>query len=244
MGHAGLERATQHRRVLALFGGLLACATLALGLPSGADAGVTWLESYNGHLSVTGSMQPNQTEIRIKPDKNGNLVVQIYDPQGIPDPLPLNCTRKDPNTVVCPYAEVTGVDYHGGTSEDSVIFDFGLLPFSASSVTTFATGFTATVDGGGGNDTETAIGPLGVTEIGGPGNDTQTGGAGNDVQIGGPGKDHQSGNAGNDALTGGGGNDKLKGGSGADKLNCGGGTDTGIGGTGKDKAKACESGKA
>jgi hypothetical protein len=244
MGHAGLERAIARGRVLALVAVLAAFLAIVLALPTGAGAEVTWLESYNGNLNVTGSMQPNQTEIRIKPDKNGNLVVQIYDPQGIPDPLPANCTRKDPNTVICPYAEVTGVDYHGGTSEDSVIFDFGLLPFSATSVTTFATGFTATVDGGAGNDSETAIGPLGVTEIGGPGNDTQTGGAGNDIQIGGPGNDHQSGQAGNDSMAGGAGNDKLKGGSGRDKLNCGGGTDTGIGGSGKDKSKGCESGKA
>jgi hypothetical protein len=233
---------------MALFAALVAGGAFVLALPSGAGALVSGTSLSGGQLSVMGSPGPDQTEIRIKPDKNGQLIVQIYDPEGIPDPLPLGCTRKDPNTVVCPYSQVTGVDYHGGTSDDSIIFDFPVFgpPLAFLSATSSAGGLTTTMDGGDGNDTETYIGPGGGTntEIGGPGNDTQTGGGGTDVLIGGPGSDHQSGQAGTDGLTGGAGNDKLKGGSGADKLNCGGGDDTGIGGKGKDKAKGCEEGKA
>ena len=213
------------RGSFALFVSLMAAAAL-LALPS-TGAALTTASIDGGMLHVLGSPGPDHTEIRFKPDSKGNPIVQIYDPAGIPDPLPLGCTRKDANTVICPADLVVGVDYHGGMSDDSVIFDFGLFfPFTARSVNTLGTSITLSMDGEQGNDSESMIGPLPSTEIGGPGNDTLVGGSGPDTLIGGPG------------------NDTLKGNDGPDVLNCGGGTDKGVGGSGKDKSKGCEKGKA
>jgi Ca2+-binding RTX toxin-like protein len=221
----------------------LALVAVALALPSGAAAYVTTVSFTGGTLGVAGSPGPDHATITYKPDANGQLVVQVYDPNGVADPLPEGCTRKDPNRVVCPAASVA-VEVDSGDGDDEIIFDFLFAPFSARSVTTLASGFSATMNGGLGNDVETYQGPAGGVLIGGPGNDTQTGGAGVDAMIGGPGNDSQSGQGGNDGLSGGSGNDKLKGGPGADKLLCGGGDDTGVGGGGKDTAKGCEQGKA
>jgi hemolysin type calcium-binding protein len=235
--HAG-----RGRLGFALLGALIACAAGAVALPSGAGA-LTTASIVGDRLMLVGSPQPDQTEIRLKFDKNGKPIVQVYDPQGIPDPLPAGCSRKDQNTVVCPPEVLFGVDYHGGTGDDTLIIDFPIFaPFPSPLAA--GSGFTLTADGEGGNDNQTDLGPVPSLLIGGPGNDSQTGGSGADSLIGGGGNDHQSGQAGDDTLAGGSGDDKLKGGSGKDKLVCGGGDDTGIGGSGKDKAKGCEQGKA
>jgi hemolysin type calcium-binding protein len=231
-------------RGLWLLGLLIACAALALVVPKNAAATVSSTSIVNGNLSVVGSDAADELTVRFKEDGKGNFVVQVFDPAGVPDPLPPGCTRKDPNTVVCPANLFIGIDLHSGLGDDSIVLDFPVLPFASVPAGTFATGFATTVDAGEGNDSESDIGPGGSTLIGGPGNDTQMGGGGDDTQIGGPGNDHLSGQAGNDSLIGGAGNDKEKGGSGNDTLSCGGGGDTGVGGAGKDKTKGCEHGKS
>jgi hypothetical protein len=248
MGRDGLPpRGSGRSRKRALIGALTASAllVLALALPSGASALVTGLSTNAGNLDVMGSDGPDQLTIRFKPDSKGNPTVQIFDPQGVPDPLPAGCTRKDQFNVVCPAGLFLGVDVHAGNGDDNVIYDFGLFaPFEAPRANALSAGYGITMDGGEGNDIEAMTGSLPSIQIGGAGNDTQTGGAGADNLMGGPGNDHQSGQAGNDVLGGGPGNDKEKGGAGNDTLACGGGTDEGVGGAGKDKAKGCEQGKA
>jgi hypothetical protein len=237
MGPAGPPSGGRTRR-LALLASLLACAAGFLAVPTGASAVTTIFETPTGY-EVYGSPQLDQTEIRLKYDKNGEPVVQVYDPKGIPDPLPLNCSRKDENTVICPPQTFPGLDYHGGGGDDILIFDFA-TPFGLIG---FPLNFRFMADGEDGNDSLTDLGPNPATLMGGAGNDSETGGSGPDNLLGGPGNDQQSGQAGNDTLAGGPGNDKEKGGSGNDRLNCGAGTDLGVGGSGKDKAKGCEQGK-
>jgi Ca2+-binding RTX toxin-like protein len=206
---------------------LAAGLALALALPSGAGATVTSTSVSNGDLDVMGSDGADQITIRFKPDAKGAPIVQMYDPQGIPDPLPAGCTRKDEFTVICPASAYLGVDVHTGNGDDIVVWDFGFfLPFSAPRATFLGTSYGIFGDVGAGNDSQSMIGTLPTTQIGGPGNDTLTGGSGPDSLGGGPG------------------NDKLKGNAGPDLLNCGGGTDKGVGGPGNDKSKGCEKGKA
>lgn len=215
-------------RGFALLVSLVAAVAFALGVPSAASALVTGM-SITGteHLDVEGSPAADHIEVRFKPDSKGNPIVQVYDPQGIPDPLPQGCSRKDANTVICPADLFLGVDVHAGPGDDEVIWDFGLFfPFSAPRANFLGTSYGITSDTGDGNDTSSMIGSLPSVQIGGPGNDTLTGGDGPDALSGGPG------------------DDKLKGNAGPDTLNCGGGTDKGVGGPGKDKSKGCEKGKA
>ena len=197
-----------------------------MALPSGASA-LTSVSVNPPNLEVTGTDTADAMTVRFKPDAHGNPVVQIYDPQGVEDPVPDGCTRKDPFTVICPGGAFAGINLSGGLGDDNVIWDFGFFfPFSAGHANFLSSTYNLSGDLGPGNDTESTIGPLGSTDIGGPGNDTLVGGDGPDNLNGGPG------------------NDKLKGNGGPDLLNCGGGTDKGIGGGGNDKAKGCEKGKA
>jgi Ca2+-binding RTX toxin-like protein len=235
-------------RRFALLGSLIAGVVLALALPSGASA--TTFTIGNGGLFADGTPTADHAQIVYKPDANGNPVVQLYDPNGIADPIPEGCHRKSATTVQCDLA-ISDFKFDGEGGDDEIIWDFGLFfPFSARAASPFAIKSaappvpTVTMDGGLGNDTEGVTGAVPTTMIGGPGSDTQMGGGGADQMIGGTGNDHQAGNAGNDSLVGGPGDDKLKGGSGNDALNCGGGDDVGIGGAGNDKAKGCEQGKA
>jgi Ca2+-binding RTX toxin-like protein len=242
-GRAGIRR-------FALLVSLVALAALGLALPGSASAATSFTVTGDS-VFANGGPTGDHVVIQYKPDANGNPVMQVFDPNGIADPLPPGCHRKSETTVQCDLT-LGSFTYDGGTGDDQIFWDFGLFfPFSARTASPFAVKSatpplpTVTTDAGDGNDTIGMTGAVPTTMIGGPGKDTEMGGGGPDQMIGGAGDDHLAGNAGDDTIGGGPGNDKEKGGAGNDTLNCGGGKgDVVIGGPGKDKAKGCESGKA
>src|SRR5256885_788043 len=106
------------RRVFGWLGALVVLGILAL--PSGASA-LTGLSVSGSTLQAQGSGGPDQVTIRFKLDGKGNPTVQIFDAQGIPDPLPAGCSRKDDFTVICPADAYLGVDVHTGNGDDQII---------------------------------------------------------------------------------------------------------------------------
>jgi Ca2+-binding RTX toxin-like protein len=215
----------------------LAGLTSTLLFSGGAGAKVSSIVVSNGGTTVTIKGHPdqaNQITVRRKSSPNAGSFYEIYDPDGVDDPVPPGCSREDVTTIRCPTSGIQSLILVGGELDDTLIFDLNL----PSTVIVFTAAY-----GNGGDDI--IYGTPGVDgQFGGSGNDEQYGGAGNDKQVGGPGNDTQLGQAGNDKQLGGPGNDTQKGGSGKDTQNCGGGNnDKGVGGGGNDKSKGCEKGK-
>jgi Ca2+-binding RTX toxin-like protein len=188
--------------------GLLGFAAMA---PPKADAvDVVLLPAPSGGTSIV-LTDPSGVNNRVNVSRsNDGLHFFITDIAGIPDPLPLGCTRGDAHSADCTAVGTTGVTANLGAGRD-LFSPFGLgLPLPL------------TAQGGPGNDT--IIGGEGADKIkGGTCGDTITGQAGRDLLIG---------QSGNDRLAGGREIDKLNCGKGK--------RDEGFGGPAPDKISGCE----
>ena len=125
----------------------------------------------------------------------------------------LGCTLVSPNTVSCPAADVTNIDFSFGDLNDTGTFTPSVVGLD---------NFDATMQGGDGNDVLNAGSGLDFGQyFAGDGNDTLNGSTNDDRLGGGDGNDTMLGGDGGDLLEADDGNDVMSAGPDDDRLDCG-----------------------
>src|SRR4051794_4885006 len=222
VGSVGRGSNTRGRalRVLPAIAIAIAAAMIA---PSGAGAvKVTYGQFQPRTLDITDDAGvDNEVAITTVTVVAGHPDAVVGDTKaGIPDPIPPECARVDPNIVRCPATGLVGVIgfLGGGNDRVSVAEDFGYRAFEPS--TRLAAGSSAAapfvrIQFGAGADLGSDLSPY------------------RDIWNGGSGKDR---------FNSGPGNDLVRGGSQNDIIDCGAGHhDVGIGGPGRlDLSRRCE----